>query len=193
MLRSRGFALLLLTSTFLVVACGDDPPDKEMQQAQSAIDAARVAGAADYAHDELVAAEQSLKNAHDAVGQRDYRLALTSAFDSRERARTAQTQAVDQKIVARGEAERLITDVSAALAHAHDHLKTAAAARPARQLVGPRRVIGDVDRSVQEARTAFAKGDYVGTIKMLMKENADLAGAERDLNALAAPAGRRRR
>ena len=44
--------------------------------------------------------QPALVEQHDAVGQRDYRLALTSAFDSRERARNAQTQAADQKIVA---------------------------------------------------------------------------------------------
>ena len=76
MLRRRGFALLLLTSTLPRSRMRDDPPDKEMQQAQSAIESARVAGAGEYAHDELAAAEQALKNAHDAVDQRDYRLAL---------------------------------------------------------------------------------------------------------------------
>ena len=161
MLRRRGFALLLLTSTFLVPACGDDPPDKEMQQAQSAIEAARVAGAERLRARRARRRRTALKNAHDAVDQRDYRLALTSAFDSRERARTAQTQAADQKIVARGEAERVLTDVSAALA------QRTPASRPRRRrdrrgaLAGPRRVIGDLDRTVQEARTAFARGDYV--------------------------------
>src|SRR6187549_1810721 len=109
MLRTRGIALLLLTSILLVPACGADPPDKELQQAKGAIDAARVAGAGDYARDELAAAELALKNAHDAVDQRDYRLALTSALDSRARAENATAQAVDQKTAARDEAERLLT------------------------------------------------------------------------------------
>ncbi|MEP7310069.1 MAG: DUF4398 domain-containing protein [Acidobacteriota bacterium] len=192
MLRRRGLALLLLTSTFFVPACADDPPEKEMQQAQSAIDAARVAGAGDYAHDELVAAEQALKNAHEAVGQRDYRLALTSAFDSRERAQTAQAQATDQKLVARGEASRTLTDVSTALAHAHASLQTAEATRPPRSLAAPRKVIRDLDRSVQEARAAFDEGEYVTTMKVLKDGNARLAGAERALEAPKAVPARRR-
>ena len=57
-------------------ACGDDPPDKEMQAAQAAIDAARAAGADQYSHDELVASQEALAHAKDAVTQRDYRLAL---------------------------------------------------------------------------------------------------------------------
>ena len=50
----------LLASVALVVACsfacGGDPPEKEMQQAQGAIDAARAAGADGYAPDEFTAA-----------------------------------------------------------------------------------------------------------------------------------------
>jgi predicted S18 family serine protease len=192
MLRRRGLALLLLTTTFFVPACADDPPEKEMQQAQSAIDAARVAGAGDYAHDELAAAEQALKNAHAAVDQRDYRLALTSAFDSRERAQTAQAQATDQKLVARADAGRALTDVSTALAHAHASLQTAEASQPPRSLAAPRKVIRDLDRSVQEARAAFARGEYVTTMKVLKDGNARLAGAERALEAPKdAPARRR--
>jgi len=127
------------------------------------------------------------------VGQRDYRLALTSAFDSRERARTAQIQAVDQKIVARGEAERLLTAATTALAQSHARLKTAEAVRPPRPLGGPRRLIGDADRAVQEARTAFAKGDYVSAIRVLKGGNAALADAERDLDAPASTPSYRRR
>jgi hypothetical protein len=193
MLRRRAVALLLLTSPFLVFACGDDPPTKEMQQAQSAIDSARIAGANDYAHDELTAAEQALKHAHEAVDQRDYRLALTSAVDSRERARTAETEASDQKVMVRREAERLLADVTAALTQIQTHLSTAAAARPARPLAGPRHVVGDVERSVQEARAAFARGEYLTAVKVLKEANAQLAGAEHTLDAPAPPSPRRKR
>jgi hypothetical protein len=181
MLRRREFALLLLASTLFVPACADDPPDKEMKQAQTAIDAARVAGAGDYARDELAAAEQALKNAHTAVDQRDYRLALTIAFDSRERAQTAQAQATDQKILARGEASRALADVSAALARAQTQLHAAEKSRPAKALAAPRRVIRELDRAVQEARAAFEKGEYVTTMTMLKNGNERLAGAERAL------------
>src|SRR5205807_5231258 len=84
-------------------ACGD-PPDKEMQQAQGAIDAARAAGADQYAHADFVAAQEALKRAQDAVDQRDYRLALNHALDSRERAQNAVKAAADQKAAARTDA-----------------------------------------------------------------------------------------
>src|SRR6476646_8902770 len=67
-----GPALLAIAS---LVACGE-PPDKEMHQAQGAIDAARAAGAETYAPAELKAAVDALTRAQDAVAQRDYRLAL---------------------------------------------------------------------------------------------------------------------
>jgi hypothetical protein len=192
MLRRRAVALLLLASPVLVFACGDDPPTKEIQQAQSAIEAARIAGANDYAHDELAAAELALKNARDAVEQRDYRLALTSAVDSRERARTAETEAADQKVVVRRDAEHLLAEVTAALAQAHAHLSNAAAARPPRPAAGPRRVVSDVEESVQEARAAFARGEYLTALKVLKDANARLAGAEHTLDPPAQAAPRRK-
>src|SRR6185436_8216588 len=90
-----------LVASLLTVACGDNPPQIEMQQAQSAIDAARTAGADEYAHDELAAAEGALVRARTAVEERDYRLALNNSLDSRERAQTAGAQAASQKAAAR--------------------------------------------------------------------------------------------
>ncbi len=53
------------------VACAT-PPDKEMQQAQAGIEAARRAGAERYAPDELAASLQALKRAQDAVADHDF-------------------------------------------------------------------------------------------------------------------------
>ena len=80
---------LVLTAVLLTSACGD-PPDKELQQARSAIESARGAGAEVYARDEFGAAETALKSATEAVDQRDYRLALNRALDARERAQNAE-------------------------------------------------------------------------------------------------------
>src|SRR3954471_17913851 len=106
------------------VACGD-PPDKEMQQAQGAIDAARAAGADQYAKEEFTAAEDALKRSHDAVAQRDYRQALNTALDARERAQLAAKEAAERKAVARTDAERALADADAALRDARGTLKTA--------------------------------------------------------------------
>src|SRR5436190_8399990 len=105
-MSSRRFLLsLAIVAAVMGAACGD-PPDKEMQQAQGAIDAARAAGADQYAHDEFTAAEDALKRSRDAVEQRDYRQALNSALDARERAQTAAKEAVDGKATARVEGEK---------------------------------------------------------------------------------------
>ena len=119
-------------------ACGD-PPDKEMQQAQGAIDAARAAGADQYARDEFAAAEDALKRAHDAVDQRDYRQALNTALDARERAQTAAKEAVDKKATARADATKALADADAALHDARAKLKAAETARVAGADARPRR------------------------------------------------------
>ena len=45
----------------LTTACGDDPPNKELQQAQQAIDAAKAEGAERYAKDEFTASQDAIK------------------------------------------------------------------------------------------------------------------------------------
>ena len=105
MSSTRRFLLsLAIVAAVAGAACGD-PPDKEMQQAQGAIDAARAAGADQYARDEFTAAEDALKRSHDAVAQRDYRQALNAALDARERAQTAAKESVNRKATARADAD----------------------------------------------------------------------------------------
>ena len=181
---------LLLT---LSVACGGGPPDTEMQQAQGAIDAARAAGADAYAHDEFAAAQASLKNAQDAVAQRDYRLALTYALDSRERAQNAAREAGDHKATARSDAERALAATTAALNDARAKLKSAEGAHvPPRTLTGPRRTILAADADVQEARTAFGTGDYLAVMDRLKPVRARLATATGTLDAARSGSPRRR-
>ena len=192
---SGGFRLcvaVLIAASLVTAACGDDPPEKEIQQAQGAIDAARTAGADDYAHDELAAAEGALKNAREAVDQRDYRLALNNALDSRERAQTAEKEAADQKTTARAEAQRALAATSAALAQTKVKLKAAETARaPTRTLSEARRSVADGDKAVQEARAAFDLGNYRGVTSAINGSMARLTAAARDLDAAAAPAARR--
>jgi len=174
-------------------ACGD-PPDKEMQQAQGAIDAARAAGADQYARDEFAAAEDALKRSHEAVGQRDYRQALNTALDARERAQEAAKETVNKKAIARADATKAIADVDAALHDARAKLRIAETARaPARILAGARKAIDNGEIAVQEARTAFDKGDYLKSIETGRAIAPALRAAMRDLDGAAAAGGRRRR
>jgi hypothetical protein len=164
-----------------------DPPEKEMQQAQGAIDAARAAGADQYAAEEYAAAQAALKHANDAVEQRDYRLALNHALDARERAQNAAKQAADGKAVARTEAEHALGMTTSALNDAHVRLRSAEKNRaPWRVLAGPRNVIDDADMTVQEARAEFARGDYRAVIETLRETAPKLRAAAHDLESAGA-------
>jgi len=92
-----------LAAALFTAAC-DEPPNKEMDQAQGAIDAARAAGAAQYAATEYKAAVDALAQSGQAATTRDYRLALNNALDSFQRAQNAAREAADTKARHRGEA-----------------------------------------------------------------------------------------
>ncbi len=184
---------LALLAAATGAACGD-PPDKELQQAQSAIDAARAAGAEQFAHDEFAAAQDALKRAHEAVDQRDYRLALNNALDARERAQTAAKEAADRKQSARANAERALKDATAALGGARATLRAAEAARaPARKVAAARLAITDGENAVQKARTTFDGGDYLAVIDVAASTAARLRQTTRDLDAASPAAPTRRR
>jgi hypothetical protein len=183
----------LLCAALAAAACGE-PPEREMQQAQGAIDAARAADAEVYARDEFTAAQDALKRAHEAAGQRDYRLALNHAIDSRERAQTAAKEAGDRKAAARVDADHAVTALATSLEDAQAKLKAAQAARvPERALREARAAIADGARRVQEARTAFERGDYNGVVATASGVNAQLEGASRDIETATTAASRRRR
>jgi hypothetical protein len=192
--RRRLCLLCVLAASALTVACGDDPPELEIQQAQRAIDTARAAGADEYAHDELAAAEGALARARTAVDERDYRLALNHSIDSRERAQTAATQAASQKTAARAEAERALETAAATIAEATARLKAAqAGGAPARRLAAAERSIAAGDQAVQKARAAFNQGSFRDVPQTLNEPMARLAATSRDLEAAPRLAARRPR
>jgi hypothetical protein len=145
-----------------LVACGE-PPDKEMHQAQGAIEAARAAGAETYAPDEFKAAVDALTRAQDAVAQRDFRLALNNALDSRERAQNAAKQAADQKAAARSAAERLLADVTSAIAVSAARLHAAESARAPKTATEPlKQGLAAARQATEDAGKALASQDYLG-------------------------------
>ena len=184
------FAVAAATAS---AAC-TDPPDKELQQAQGAIDAARVAGADQYAHDEFAAAEDALKRARNAVDQRDYRQALNDALDARERAQTAAKDTVNKKATARVDAEKAIADASAALVESRGKLKAAESGHIVQKSVAAaNRSVGEHERRVQEARAAFDRGDYLAAIEQARGAAADLRATTGDLEPAATTGTRRHR
>lgn len=160
----RSFASTLVVFALSSFACGGDPPDKEIQQAQNALDQARAAGADRYAVEEYTAAVEALKGAHAAVEQRDYRLALNDALDSKERAENSAKLAVEGKAAARSAADKALKDANAALTTADTKVKAAGSHMPARTLADAHTSLDQAQAHVQEARTAFNGGDYYAVL-----------------------------
>lgn len=161
-LRAWVLALVLLT------ACGT-PPHKEIDQAQGAIDAARAAGADRLATEEFNAATTSLKLANDAVGQRDYRLALNHALESREHAQNAARLAAETHGRLRGDVERAMAEVTALIAQANGRLTTAErTSRVSRRVVADaRRSLATVNSDVQKAGAAAEAQDFAAAQALL--------------------------
>ena len=187
----RRAVLLLLISTSLACA---EPPHKEMNQAQGAIDAAKSAGAEQFAATELTGAIDALGRAETFVVQRDYRQALNSAIESRERAQSAAKAAVDARARARGDAEALLAEANTLLTQARARLGDAEAARVSRRATqDARQAIDAAQTSVQNARTALDKDDYAAAKKALQGVSARIYRAISQIMDARLPAAQRDR
>jgi flagellar hook-basal body complex protein FliE len=185
------FAALLCSLSFSI-ACAT-PPTREMDQAQGAIDAARAAGADRFATEQYGAAVKALQSAQEAVGQRDYRLALNYALDSRDRAQRAAKEAASQQAVLRSASERRLSEVTALLDRAEQQLKTADAARlPRRATTAPRAAIADAEASLQKAGTSIQEGNYTVSQEQLAESAAKLKSAMAEIDTAMKARGKRK-
>jgi HAMP domain-containing protein len=191
MLRvGRRLALVILV---LSASCAE-PPNKEINQAQGAIDAARAAGADRFAAAEFAAATNALKRAEEAVAAGDYRLALNHAIDSRERAQGAAKMSVEGRADARGQAERAIAEVATLISRAQAQLKDPDIVRlNGRTLRAPRATVAAAEKMLQEARSALAGENYAAVTKALNGAAADLQAALSEIDAVASPGSSRRK
>ena len=154
--------LLLLVCALALCAACSEPPQKEIDRAQGAIDAARAAGAELYATAEYGAATSSLQQAHDAVAQRDYRLALSRALDASERAQQAARQAGDGKARARSDAESIVATTATAVQQLRSAIKAVQTSRPpAAVLAAARRAAAASESALQEARALLKEERYL--------------------------------
>ena len=188
-LRASALALLLL-----LTACGT-PPHKEIDQAQGAIDAAKAAGADRYATEELTAATTSLTAATQAVDQRDYRLALNHALESRERAQNAARIAAETQGKLRAEIERTTTEVKALLAQVNGRLTTAEKTRVARRVItDTRKAVATATGDLQKADASVQAGNVAEAQAVLARAKQQLSDVIARLDAaLRAQNARRRR
>jgi hypothetical protein len=178
----------------LLLAGCSEPPHKEIDQAQAAIDAARTAGADAYAADEFSAATAALQKAHDSVDQRDYRSALGYAIDARQRATEAAKQAAAGKARAKRTADALVTECSARISQLDTDIKVAEGARiPSRDLRSPRDALADAQNALQEARRSIDAGNYAEVVTALTEVRRKLDGAIAAVDTLRQRPPRRRR
>ena len=182
-----------LLTAFILPACAE-PPNKEINQAQGAIDAAMAAGAARYAEAEYTAATTALKQANEAVAQRDFRLALNHALESREHAQNAARDAAENRARSRGEVERLMAEMAPLLAQASTRLGDAEGARLPRQaLREAQQALAQVNAAVQKAGAAMQAEDYAAAQPLLQGAKAQIETAMASLDAAVKSQSLRRR
>ena len=181
--RRWGFVSAVIVASTSILACGGNPPDKEIQQAQTAVDAARASSAEQYAKEDFSASTDALKNAHVAVDARDYRLALNYALEARDRAEAAARDAADRKATARSNADRALRNAALAIVDIRAKLKSAQAGqKPLRVLNAARSAAADGENHVQEARAAFEREDYPEVLEILAAPAARLRESIRELD-----------
>jgi hypothetical protein len=190
-MRAHLAALTVLAA--FALACSE-PPQKELHQAEGALDAARAAGAETFAADEYREARSLLDQAQQAVAQRDYRLALRHAIDARDRAEEAAGAAADRKAEARGQAERALVAAEGAVRDAQRRLDAARAARMrSRDLAPLVSAIADAEAALQKAREAMKREAYLEARGATEGLDARLNEVIRELDARAAARAPRRR
>ena len=171
-----------------------EPPQKEIDQAQAAVDGAKIAGAESYAAEEFNAAVTALQKSRDAVGQRDYREALNYAIDARQRATEAAKQAITGKARAQAAAEKLVTECSARASQLDTRIKVAEDAHvPPRELRSVRTTLADAESALQETRAPMAAGNYAEVTTALTEVRRKLDAAIEAADALRQRPPRRRR
>ena len=180
---------ITLTVALLLVAAGcSEPPQKEIDEAQAAVDLARTSGADIYAAEEYAAAAAGVQKARAAVDQRDYRQALSYAIDSRQRAQNAARQAAGGKAKAKSAADASITAVSTQLTQLESRLKAAETARvPAKELRASRAAIADARKGLQEARTEIGAENYAKAGRIVTTVRKKLEAAITDVENIPLP------
>jgi hypothetical protein len=160
--------LLAIVILLLFTAGCSEPPQKEIDQAQGAVDAARTAGADTYAAMEFSAAVASLDKARAAVEQRDYRQALNYAIDSRQRANDAARQAAEAKGRAKHDIEAQYGEVATRANRLQAVLRTAETGGATAKALSPgQAALRDARASLQKASAAISAGNYAAAGQVL--------------------------
>jgi hypothetical protein len=175
--RRRPVAWLIALLLLALAGCSE-PPQKEIDQAQAALDAARTAGAERFAADEFTAAANAIQKARAAVDQRDYRQGLIFAIDARQRAQAAARQAADGKQRAQKAIEALYAEAGTRATRLQTLLREAEAARVrAKDLRPAATTLSAARTTLQEVSTAITLGNYEQGSKLLTEVRGKLDAA----------------
>lgn len=169
----RWIGRVFVCGAVLFMAGCSEPPVKEHDAAVAAIAAAKSDGAALYAADDLAAAETALKHYDEFVAQRDYKQALGSALDARDRAVDAAHTTTSKRASLQTEAAALQKTLEAAVAGIDTQLKTPRA-KGARSAVALRQTRKAATTAMQEARKDLDAGRLLEAVKRLVAANADV-------------------
>jgi hypothetical protein len=190
----RSFRLPCVLPLVVILAACAEPPSKEMNQAQGALDAASAAGAEQYAPGEFAAAAAALKQSEEAVLLNDYRLALSLAIDSRSRAEAAAKVAVENRAKARGDAERVVAEANALLTQARARLSEPTVSKlPRRPLAQARDALNAEEKTLQEARAAVGGNDYRRAMELAGAASERIQATLAAIDQAAAPPPARKR
>ena len=184
-LRARAATWLCALLALAAAGCAD-PPTKEIDQAQAAIEVAVSGGAERFAEADLAAARTALVQARDSVAQREYKLALGHALDSRERAQTAARHAVEARDALKRDTQASLAEVMALQARAQRLIATAGpgAARTRARRARPEHA--RLTTRVQEARALVEQGDDVKAATVLPALKMDLTSLVQELEGASA-------
>jgi hypothetical protein len=171
---ARGAWLLVV---LVAISCAE-PPHKEMDQAQGAIDAARAAGAEQYAAAEFTAATKALAQSNEAVTARDYRLALNYALESREQAQNAARTAADTRAKLRGDVERSFAEAKSLIAQARARMDGPSGAQIPR---GTRRT---AQQRLKQLEGELQKADASLQAERYMEADRLLTGIKREIQSV---------
>lgn len=189
----RRLWLLWVLPALFAVACGE-PPAKEMDQAQAALDLARAGGAQQFAGEEFAAAVTALSHSREAVTQRDYRLALNHALDSREHAQTATRLAEEARSALRAEVEQALGALNAQLTAAKARLLAAPKAGVSARIVRrTTRTVSTLETELQEVNSLVKAADYTNARARIESLRTRLASAVVAVSPTAGQARGRRR
>lgn len=185
--------LFVIGFLLLFAAACSEPPQKEIDQAQSAIDAARAAGAETYAAAEFSAAADALAKARAAVEQRDYRQALNYAIDSRQRASEASREIADGKATAKRATDKLYGEVAVRANRLQSALRAAETNGVSAKALHPgQAALRDARANLQEASAAISAGNYVEADKVLTEVRGKLDAAVAEVQKIPPRPARKR-